>query len=147
MNHNLKVDVLQLYYKTFYMLKSINYHSDGKKTHIVDCVHVFQSFDHVDNLKVLEMGFKYCMHLKGWRASSPKNSNLLTEMKTACILGELCLYIYRPVSHLISTKGFFLCLTFSVSLLLTPRSISMLSHSVTPMAYRSLSTLAQAILP
>lgn len=37
--------------------------------------------------------------------------------------------------------------TFSVILLLTPRSINMLSHSVTPMAYRSLSTLAQAILP
>ncbi len=31
---NLKVDVLQLYYKTFYMLKSINYHSDGGKKRI-----------------------------------------------------------------------------------------------------------------
>lgn len=38
-------------------------------------------------------------------------------------------------------------LTFSDILLLTPRSINMLSHSVTPMAYRSLRTLAQAILP
>ncbi len=56
-----------------------------KNAHIVDCVHVFQSFDHVDNLEVLEMGFNYCMHLKGWRASSPTNSHLLTEMKTACI--------------------------------------------------------------
>lgn len=37
--------------------------------------------------------------------------------------------------------------TFSDILLLTPRSINMLSHSVTPMAYRSLKTLAQAILP
>lgn len=38
-------------------------------------------------------------------------------------------------------------LTFSDILLLTPRSINMLSHSVTPMAYRSLRTLAHAILP
>lgn len=37
--------------------------------------------------------------------------------------------------------------TFSDILLLTPRSINMLSHSVTPIAYRSLKTLAQAILP
>lgn len=37
--------------------------------------------------------------------------------------------------------------TFSDILLLTPRSISMLSHSVTPIAYKSLKTLAQAILP
>ncbi len=88
MNHNLnlKVDVFQLYYKTVYLLKRINYHSDrGEKTHLVECVHVFQSFDHVDNLEVIEMGFSYCMHLKGWRASSPTNSHLLTEMQTACI--------------------------------------------------------------
>lgn len=38
-------------------------------------------------------------------------------------------------------------LTFSDILLLTPRSINMLSQSVTPMAYRSLKTLAHAIRP
>ena len=38
-------------------------------------------------------------------------------------------------------------LTVSDILLLTPKSMSMLSHSVTPMAYRSLKTLAQAIRP
>lgn len=41
----------------------------------------------------------------------------------------------------------FPCLTFSDSLLLTPSNINMLSHSVTPIAYRSLKTLAHAILP
>lgn len=41
----------------------------------------------------------------------------------------------------------FLRLTFSDSLLLTPNNINMLSHSVTPIAYRSLRTLAHAILP
>lgn len=38
-------------------------------------------------------------------------------------------------------------LTFSDSLLLTPSNINMLSHSVTPIAYRSLKTLAHATLP
>lgn len=38
-------------------------------------------------------------------------------------------------------------LSFSVILVETPINISMLSHSVTPMAYKSLKTLAAAILP
>ena len=37
--------------------------------------------------------------------------------------------------------------SFSVILVETAKSISILSHSVTPMAYRSLKTLAQAIFP
>ena len=38
-------------------------------------------------------------------------------------------------------------LSFSVILVETPINISMLSHSVTPIAYKSLKTLAAAILP
>lgn len=61
---------------------------------------------------------------------------------TGCIYA-INTYIYIMIKH---TQQ--LCPpTFSVILLLTPRSINMLSHSVTPIAYRSLSTLAQAILP
>ena len=37
--------------------------------------------------------------------------------------------------------------SFSVIFVDTANSISILSHSVTPIAYRSLKTLAQAILP
>lgn len=37
--------------------------------------------------------------------------------------------------------------SFSVIFVETANSINMLSHSVTPMAYKSLSTLAQAIFP
>ncbi len=84
----------QLYYKTFYLLKRINYHSDrGGKTHLVDCVHVFQSFDHVDNLEVIEMGFSYCMHLKGWRALHPQTLIYSLKWRQLVFLGELCLYI------------------------------------------------------
>jgi len=38
-------------------------------------------------------------------------------------------------------------LSFSVIFVDTPRSINMLSHSVTPIAYKSLSTLEHAIFP
>lgn len=38
-------------------------------------------------------------------------------------------------------------LSFSVILVLTPNNISILSHSVTPIAYKSLMTFAHAILP
>ena len=41
------------------------------------------------------------------------------------------------------TTSFSLLVIFT----LTPSNISILSHSLTPMAYKSLSTLAQAILP
>lgn len=37
--------------------------------------------------------------------------------------------------------------SFSVIFVLTPSNMSMLSHSVTPIAYKSLRTLAHAILP
>jgi hypothetical protein len=47
----------------------------------------------------------------------------------------------------ILTSGTTTSLSFSVILVETAKSMSMLSHSVTPMAYRSLNTLAQAILP
>ncbi|CAK9814757.1 hypothetical protein ANTPLA_LOCUS8330 [Anthophora plagiata] len=44
-------------------------------------------------------------------------------------------------------KGTTTSRSFSVIFVLTPSNINMLSHSVTPMAYRSLITFAQAILP
>ena len=44
-------------------------------------------------------------------------------------------------------KGTTTSRSFSVILVETAKSISMLSHSVTPMAQRSLKTLAQAIFP
>merc|ERR1719412_1315941 len=44
-------------------------------------------------------------------------------------------------------KGMTTSRSFSVILVDTAKSINMLSHSVTPMAYKSLKTLAQAIFP
>ena len=45
------------------------------------------------------------------------------------------------------TRGVTTWRSFGLSCSLTPSNISILSHSLTPMAYRSLRTLAQAILP
>ena len=44
-------------------------------------------------------------------------------------------------------RGTTTSLSFSVILVETANNMSMLSHSVTPMAYKSERTLAQAILP
>ena len=44
-------------------------------------------------------------------------------------------------------KGITTSLSFSVIFVDTPSNINMLSHSVTPIANKSLNTLAHAILP
>ena len=62
------------------------------------------------------------------------------------ILIVMLFYTYAPENPCM-TRGVTTSLCLRVSCSLTPSSISMLSHSVTPMAYRSLSTFAEAILP
>ena len=56
-------------------------------------------------------------------------------------------WLYSLTLNPLIMRGTTTSRSFSLIFWLTASSISMLSHSVTPMAYRSLSTLAQAILP
>ena len=55
-------------------------------------------------------------------------------------------HVHSPVKPCI-IMGVTICRCVCVKVSLMPSSMSMLSHSDTPMAYRSLSTFAHAILP
>ena len=63
-----------------------------------------------------------------------------------CVTSKIAIQYSRSLRMACILTSSFIS-SFSVILVDTASNINMLSHSVTPMAYKSLKTLAQAILP